>query len=245
MVSEIIAFLNTKVFKEDGIKGIVLDFIQDKDKNWVLIDCKEYAFSNKLGLEFNKIADRKSSPLSSRRQKSCDLPQNSKNRIGSSNRLSETSFTESDEKEKAYDLPFRIRSRSKDYYKPEIQEKDIIDRIHKVNERIDRIVNHTHSTSLCALDFKEQSIQAYKMRYNFRPFLSPIPPSDLYECPLNNTLKIENASFIKDSLNSDKNHQCIRKHLKNVADSLDEAKFNTKLSQVNKNLSEKYGGEQF
>ncbi|CAG9334578.1 unnamed protein product [Blepharisma stoltei] len=245
MVSEITNFLNVKVFKDDGIKGLVLDFIQDKDKNWVLIDCKECAFTNKLGLELNKIGDRKSSSLSSRRRKSSDLPQNSKNKIESSKRYSETSFTESDEKEKTYDLPFRIRSKSKEYCKPEVQEKDIIDRIHKVNEKIDRIVSHAHSTSLCALDFREQSIQAYKMRYNLRPFLSPIPPSELYECPLNSTLKIENASFIKDSLNSDKNNLCIRKHLKNVADNLDEAKFKTKLSKVNKNLSEKYGGEQF
>ncbi|CAG9319275.1 unnamed protein product [Blepharisma stoltei] len=245
MVSEVISFLNTKVFRDDGIKGIVLDFIQDKNKNWVLIDCKEYSLIYKLTLDANIIEERKSTPSISTRSRSCDLKKSS-TKIEIDKKDLDTSFIiYKEHREKTNELPFKIRAKPKEYLKPEVQEKDLMERISKVNARIDRIVSHKPSVSLSSMDLKEQSIQAYKIRYNSRSLLSPIPSNNPFLCPPKTNQKIENASFIRDSLNSDKNHLCIRKHYKSVIDTLDEAKFNTKLSKVNKNLLEKYGGEQF
>jgi len=46
MVQQIIAFLNGNFFKGSELKEIIIDFIQDRRKKWVFLDCREYsAFS--------------------------------------------------------------------------------------------------------------------------------------------------------------------------------------------------------
>mmetsp|Transcript_21504 Transcript_21504/g.21276 ORF Transcript_21504/g.21276 Transcript_21504/m.21276 type:complete len:131 (+) Transcript_21504:1-393(+) len=38
---EIASFLNKNIYQDEGVKGIVADFIRDPEKKWVLISCKE------------------------------------------------------------------------------------------------------------------------------------------------------------------------------------------------------------
>mmetsp|Transcript_15284 Transcript_15284/g.15267 ORF Transcript_15284/g.15267 Transcript_15284/m.15267 type:complete len:82 (+) Transcript_15284:438-683(+) len=42
MLYQIVEFLNLEVFKHHGLKGVVLDFVKDKQNNLYLLDCKEH-----------------------------------------------------------------------------------------------------------------------------------------------------------------------------------------------------------
>mmetsp|Transcript_11263 Transcript_11263/g.11290 ORF Transcript_11263/g.11290 Transcript_11263/m.11290 type:complete len:179 (+) Transcript_11263:1074-1610(+) len=153
-------------------------------------------------------------------------------------------------------LPFRIR-RS---HKPtqvigNCTEKEILERCQKVNEKFEQIVNLKPLNYLKDVDFKEQSIKAYQIRYQLENYSffssqnrpetsttesSPLLKSETPKSALLNSETPTNAVF------SDKVLHHTRKLISEGINHLDEMKMNTELLKVKShNLVGKYGGSEF
>lgn len=195
-----------------------------------------------LNLSLNLVEDNSSHLNVSERSKSIsDFSKITIKREGVFKKTNILSIYENDEP-CTESLPFHIRPKRKIEIKNDVDEKDIKDRISKVNERIDRITKQKASASFNNMNFKEQSIQNYQTRFIKKPNFSS------FSDQTNVVYKSKgNTKYLtKELLNIDKSYMSASKHLKTVVDSFDELKLNSRIFKNKRNdLVDKYGGQEF
>lgn len=63
MVKAIVRFLNDKVFTKKKLSELVLDFIQDKNRTWIFLDCKGYSLKKRRKTIIDKLTKMKTRSL--------------------------------------------------------------------------------------------------------------------------------------------------------------------------------------
>ncbi|CAG9319272.1 unnamed protein product [Blepharisma stoltei] len=236
IVDQIVAFLNSNVYKEEEINGIVLDFVLCKMQKWVLLDCKEISVGRcKTPFENGKKVELK--PLSKRRTSSYGevlILESQRSTPKPDIKINKTPSTHS-----SLGCPFTIKSTPK-LIPTSASEKDLFDRWNQVNERLGKIVSLKPSY---VKDAKEQSIKAYQTRYNARhgTVIEPTTPSlETDSSPLtSNTQPTSNPLW-------DNENQHIHRCFADIIGRIDEMNMNTELLKVkHQNLVGKYGGDDF
>ncbi|CAG9334562.1 unnamed protein product [Blepharisma stoltei] len=231
MTNQLVSFLNNSEFKGKPIKGLVVDFMQNQDKNWIFLDIQEWTTieKNELKVDENKWAKRRYSVES--------LNNIKKDQIAGlhieadlENDANEDSDI-SDRQEKICSTPkklFRIRSNSV-HLRSEVIEKEILARDSKI------AVSSLHN-SHWSVNFKEQSNKTYNTIFKQRKNECP----NVCSC-LNKSACLEQSPSSRMFRNR-KNESPTRKHFNKIISNYDAMKFNSKLSCLkNESLILKYG----
>ncbi|CAG9319262.1 unnamed protein product [Blepharisma stoltei] len=253
MVDQIVSFLNHYFCKEEKLKGLILDFIQSKDRKWVFLSCKEYTTSNSSPIEYCNPRIRQSKTVTPSRirsysENSQEIMKEDSNESIDRPLESMRCITPSIE----VNLPFKIKCNPKQNRTMMIaSDKDLLERCTKVNQKIDYLVNLKPVKQLKSVDFKEESIKAYQMRYNlnaYATFDQTAKASNYHEslqtlCPVFNQKSGRNP---KNALVVNKVNDHAKRHLAETSDSLDEMKIQCDLMKVKKKeLIQRYGGDEF
>ncbi|CAG9319265.1 unnamed protein product [Blepharisma stoltei] len=255
MISQLVEFLNSKVLANKEISGIVLDFIQSKDKKWFLLDCKECSIESKdtEGLK------RKNSKVihHQRTQSNPELKIN----ILEENEPKESNFiqkTENMPNDVFRSIKPRQLSLKKSKICPAIEisepiEKDLFKRYSQVSEKIDKIIEKNHLPPISNCSIKDQCINIYNDRINSISQKSksqtPSPNESDYlkpsfPCLQHNLLSRHKAQRNKPLWN-DESHAFTKKHYSDIVELYDEMKLNSKNTSLNQNFVSKYGGDEF
>ncbi|CAG9334572.1 unnamed protein product [Blepharisma stoltei] len=237
LIEQVILFLNSNVYKEEEVNGIILDFIPCRQHKWVLLDCKEVS----VGRSKTPYENGKKSKIKRRTSSNGDV-NILKSILRPETKINPLVLTHA---EHSHPCAFMIRSSPLPAPSPASnKEQDLFDRWHKVNEKLGKIVNLKPSY---IKDDKEQSIKSYQTRYNARhgTIIEPATPNLEAEhviSPLvSNTPQPTSNSLWK---NDDNLH--IHKCFADVIGRIDEMNMNTELLKVkHQNLVGKYGGDDF
>ncbi|CAG9319271.1 unnamed protein product [Blepharisma stoltei] len=244
MVDQIINFLNTLVFRQYNIKGIVLDFMQDKTNSWVLLNCKEYTSGSRINLEVNNLNLRRKSQKSNRSQslEFSNIEEEAEKRKPAKGKF-KAHYDDTQESKK--NLPFKIKLKRPAMAEKTLMmsEKELLERCNKVNEKLDKILTQGQSEWLRTFNPKEESIKNYKPMYNFckTPQMDPKIKSW-------NSIQseYEKETQPKETFWDDKKHIFTRKCIMDAVDNIDEMAMNVQISRTKKqNLVKKYGGDDF
>ncbi|CAG9319274.1 unnamed protein product [Blepharisma stoltei] len=250
MVSQIIDFLNKQVFKEDNVKGIVLDFILNNERKWVLLKCKEFSNSYNKSLQTSCALNNgweKKRYIRKERSQSNDFSRDLKLKT----LKLETSEVEPSIKneETQSTLAESYKAKPRHRLTPiDLSEKDIFERCSKVNERIDKIVSHQSEINLSSHFTEPQSNPAYEARISPQSCSIWNPSISKFKCPFYKKATIESSNSSNNSEGSfnEKVDAYTRNHINNMIDSLDELNLNAQIAKVkNEKLVEKYGGDAF
>ncbi|CAG9334688.1 unnamed protein product [Blepharisma stoltei] len=247
IVAEIIDFLNINIYKNQELKGIVLDFVHDKDNRWVLLDCKEISTHNR-------------SPSITSTKKFQSISQTSRSRLGSEPETVSTSSRKSSESsplkyrssqltinasEEKQACPFVIRSPRPPPSPVSNSAQGLVDRWNRVNQKLELILNLKPSNEIKNANIEEQSIKAYSTRYILKNSVAetgeqstesersaPSPPHMSH--PTSNALW------------TDENNDHINRCFTDAIGRIEEMNMNTELLKVkSQNLVLKYGGDTF
>ncbi|CAG9334575.1 unnamed protein product [Blepharisma stoltei] len=246
MTAQIIEFLNRHPFKEDNVKGIVLDFIQNRDKKWFLLKCKE--FSNGLNTNLSRFESLKTPEP----KKACFRKQRTMS-VDLSHLKVEESITEVPELESIRKLADSQSSLAGKYRNKsnkliplaEIPENEIFDKYSKLNEKPDKILNKEGEINANTILNEAKKCPFYSagaspMSCQFSLSRSKNPLINKSTLEIDNSAKAKNPSF------SNMVDTYAKNHINAVIDNLDEMNLNTQATKVrNENLVEKYGGKLF
>ncbi|CAG9319261.1 unnamed protein product [Blepharisma stoltei] len=244
MVNQVVQFLNTEVFK-NTLQAIVLDFLQDRNNNWFLLDCKEYLADTNTGIEKKKINipslhKSKRSRSLVMRKKNTSFEEDEEIKIEDSS-PKEILFEEEKKEEKT--LPkFKIKPKMIINEKPHINnEKELVKRCAEVNEKVDQIINKKMIRAATSNLMQSESPHPFPINTSFSQ-LSDTQNSS----PISPLYKKRTQTNIKESLWDDKCHYMTKKHYSDIVDNFDEMTLNTQIAKMRKqNLVEKYGGDEF
>ncbi|CAG9312013.1 unnamed protein product [Blepharisma stoltei] len=225
MTFNVVNFLNEHVFKDFKISAIVLDFIQDKSRKWILLKCRECSFDSHFDINFHHEKERSSSlprrKLSSSSSKGSNSfheemaePEILDNRLSFNNR----------EELKCNEAQVQSKKKPKSIPLDEISEKDLSGRYEKIN----KIANQ--KTIITPNIIKEPSTPQY---YTSNPLLSK------FKCPYHKVI-------IDQIKPQDSVQNYTQQHMNEAVDSFDEIKIKGQISKLrSENLVQKYGGDLF
>ncbi|CAG9314357.1 unnamed protein product [Blepharisma stoltei] len=247
MVDQIVEFLNWEVFKHHGLKGLVLDFIKDKNNNWFLLECKEHFVDYMVPADHEKnrrkaVMDKSRTPDLYERSESSIHSNDSELRRQESC-VNDSPLCEIKEEDSRLPCPFKIRTKPKKIDHDPVSEKDLMERLNKVNAKIDRLNAQKSPTRLSPLN-KEESIQDYLNSYNFVkcPLREPLTP-----CPVSPRLiQSRSTTHLDRLMNDDKRLVYSRKVFTETVDNFDEMALNVKIAKIKEqDIIDKYGGIDF
>ncbi|CAG9334579.1 unnamed protein product [Blepharisma stoltei] len=258
MLKQVKNFLSSYIFKENTIKGIVMDFIQDKQKNWIFLDVKELLLNeSQQYFSPDKIERAHSAcPLYSKREspKKLTLQPETIMEANAEDRLITAKSVIIDESENEnvidYIPKFHIRSKSKPIEDSSPNESSIIERYNKIVEKATKLSDYRPSKILPLFDFKEQSIEAYKnlLKSGTMPLnmIKHSLASPAHQSP-SSPEQAQNPSLIMNKPAFDNEvYRCSRRHLTATVDSFDSLSKKIKISKIKEqDLVGKYGGEDF
>ncbi|CAG9332837.1 unnamed protein product [Blepharisma stoltei] len=238
MVDQIVEFLNLHVFKKNGLKGIVLDFVKDKNNVWYLLECKEFNVDFVVPLEIEKNRKHKTrigdEIVKRRSQSRADTQADT-----FEPKLPEISKDIIDENEEFLSLgcPFKIRTKPQRFCHTPVSEEEFLNRLDRVTEKIDKISNsHIPSSKLFPQDKNEQ-VQGYLNSHDYYSSQSNLPTHSY-------TLSDSSGKGSLDAENVGKNYP--KKILSEGVTSLDDMNMKIKIAKLRStNLFAKYGGESF
>mmetsp|Transcript_29161 Transcript_29161/g.28888 ORF Transcript_29161/g.28888 Transcript_29161/m.28888 type:complete len:504 (-) Transcript_29161:44-1555(-) len=242
MVEQIVDFLNLHVFKKHGLKGVVLDFVKDKNNVWYLLECKEFNVDFMIPIEIERRKKSKTrfedNPIPRRNlQRAETLIDNIDQRLPEIN-TNQDFIDENEEELLALACPFKIRSKPKKTDHGPVSEEDFLQRLNKVSEKIDKIsCTHAPPAKLVSLD-KDELVQEYLNSHNhFNSHTGETrSPTHSYTLP-------GCCSFGED-FKEDKDYT--KRIVTEVASSLDDMTLKIKIAKLRKvNILSKYGGEPF
>ncbi|CAG9334564.1 unnamed protein product [Blepharisma stoltei] len=231
MVNQIVQFLNNEIF-QNSLKAIVLDFLQNRNNNWFLLDCKEYLADE---IEKKKII----------------MPRINKPRRSRSLICHKKVSNFEDEEIKSEEPPKDIIKRQKTVSvklkpsntikeRPRItDEKELLQRCAEVNQKVDQIISSKKLLRASSTNF----IQT-ESPHNYLSSSSYTQLNDM--TPLPNTPVGKKRLQISESLWDDKCHHMTQKHFSGIIENFDEMTLNAHVAKLKRqNLVEKYGGDQF
>ncbi|CAG9334576.1 unnamed protein product [Blepharisma stoltei] len=240
MTAKIIEFLNKYPFKDNYINGIVLDFIQNRDKKWFLLKCKEFANSLNTSL-------RRSQPIKIPETISICFRRQRNKYSSLDNSKVEEFIVEAPEQDLNKSVVKSTNSlaglyRNKSNPKP-IPENELYDKCYTLNERSDKIANNEGEMSINSMSTAPQKCPFY--------FADSSPMSCLFSSVRRkNPLIINHPTEIfakaKKPSFSTMVDTFVKNHINTIVDNLDEMNLSTQATKVkNENLVEKYGGKPF
>ncbi|CAG9334723.1 unnamed protein product [Blepharisma stoltei] len=241
IVAEIVDFLNINIYKNQELKGIVLDFIHDKDYKWYLLDCKEISTHNRSP-SINSM--RKGQPRSkinkSRQSSEVETVSTSSRKSSESSplkyRSSPIAINISEEKQAC---PFVIRSPRPPPSPANKSTQGIVERWNRVNQRLEQILNLKPFNEVACADIEEQSIKSYQTRYCLKNIDFGEPSSGSDKSP-------HLSPPTSNALWTDENNDHINRCFTDAIGRIEEMNMNTELLKVKKqNLVGKYGGDEF
>ncbi|CAG9320434.1 unnamed protein product [Blepharisma stoltei] len=232
MVSQIVGFLNENVFKEIKISAIVLDFIQDKSKKWILLKCRECTFDRHFELNFHR--ERSQRKLKRRLSNSSIKRYDSfQEEMVVRQESVEIHTTPLDlEESKQDEIQVLYKKKPKPIQLDEVSERDLFERYAKVSEKVDKIASQ--KINFTPIPPKEPSTpQCFSM--------NPLISKSKYPFPKRNASDSQNKSKFQESV-----YHYTQQHMNEVVYSFDEIKISGQLSKIPKeNLIKKYGGDEF
>ncbi|CAG9319268.1 unnamed protein product [Blepharisma stoltei] len=239
MLEEIVNFLSTQVFYQQGVGGIVLDFIQDKNQNWFFLECNEYFIDSKLPIEIGRMKNKQMKILKTRRARSFDETVKKK----SEGRAKENSLQRVREEVKNENmLPFKIRKKASKVNKASIDsEKELLVRYNTINEKLNKIISS--KKLVFSKNCLDEPSNNYPINSNFSSPYNDKKSSQIYQFQASKK-KLLNKQI--DSLWNDKQHAYTKKCFSDTVDHFDEIISKIKMAKTGfKNLVEKYGGSEF
>ncbi|CAG9327063.1 unnamed protein product [Blepharisma stoltei] len=247
MVDQIVEFLNLEVLKHHGLKGVVLDFVKDKHNNWFLLDCKEHFVDYMIPIDFEKskrktVIEKCRTPEQLERSASCVHSSESELRRQDS-LLNEGYLHEIKEEDTQLSCPFKIRTKPKKIEHDPVSEKDLMERLNKVNAKIDRLNAQKSPARLSPIN-REESIQDYLNSYNYLkcPMREPTSASPISP----RLVQSKSTTHLDRLIHDDKRLLYSRKVFKDVVDNFDEMALNVKIAKIKEqNIIDKYGGIDF
>ncbi|CAG9334568.1 unnamed protein product [Blepharisma stoltei] len=253
MMSEIVAFLNENLFREESVKGVIADFIRDNDKKWIMIDCKEVTISSSTSRE-NNIKNKPKLVIIEKNRSQSFEGSASREEKAPEEKEAETEPVECQKKnqnELISELPFKIRNVTRQLRRSiTSSEEAFLEKWNKVNAKLEHIMNLNLSPVVKTMhtNFSESSIQTYQSKFHSKnlPKLDRQHPShnssNGLHCPY-----LRNRTY-SGSINfgNTTSWDLSRKHILDAVGKIDEMKMNTELSKVkSQNLVKKYGGDEF
>ncbi|CAG9334565.1 unnamed protein product [Blepharisma stoltei] len=243
MINQIVTFLNNHFCKDEKLKYLVADFIYNKNGKWVFLDCKEYSTQSSSPIDsLNSESEPKIlSPPRNKRS----LSEGIQNIIPLESIRCKTPTTAT--------LPFKMKKNFNLNRTIEASsEQDLFERCNKLSQKIDYLTSLKPARHLNKVNFKEESIKAYQMRFNQNTctYLDKIQKDMnrndefLISCPIfKQKPNIENA---KNTLLFHKVNDHAQRHLLETNNNLDEMKVQCELIKVKrKDLIHHYGGDEF
>ncbi|CAG9334569.1 unnamed protein product [Blepharisma stoltei] len=240
MTDEIVNFLNTYLFCQQALGGIVLDFIQDQSKNWFLLDCKEYFIDYKLPIEVNVIRKQKTKVVKSRRARSVDESINKKSE--ETERREKESDNGPEEAKKEEILPFKIRTKPCLAPQNMCNEKELVERYNNLYEKVNKIISNKKPNF--SFNPPDEGFHSYPFsNNNFSQSSNELKNSQPYQIRAGKRRRT-NKSI--DSLWADQQYICTKKTFCETVDHFDEIVSKIQMSKAGiKDLVQKYGGSQF
>ncbi|CAG9314798.1 unnamed protein product [Blepharisma stoltei] len=241
MVDQIVDFLNSQAFQRNELKGIVIDFLKDKNNSWVLLDSREHCTDqNNEKLKEKKTLLRLETP-----KNSLNLP---KIEVHQPRCESETRFlTPTAEENSRLEVepetcPFKIRSKPRRFESSSLTERDFMERLNRINEKIH------HPTELETprnpfISGREEGISYYVKNFNnqnpsYRG--TPVPNTSRIFSESRSYLHTDQLPIVDSQL------VYIKKHFTEVIDHLEQMKTNVRAAKVKQqNIVKKYGGAEF
>mmetsp|Transcript_11433 Transcript_11433/g.11511 ORF Transcript_11433/g.11511 Transcript_11433/m.11511 type:complete len:247 (+) Transcript_11433:32-772(+) len=246
---------------------MLLDFICDKDKKWIFLDCKEIILQQKMLPEL-KAAKRGDLAMKSTQRRSISYMELVKSKDPGRNFNLNIQINSIPDTQNPYlinspqnDLnrplrmsltpsnmqkcPFNLNSPSS--YSHKSPESDFFERWNIASQKIDHAVNLKPSPIARFADVEEQSIKAYQARHNPKSeSISEIPDNNLIEEEKTEQELPVLTHNTSNSLWDDKYNDHINKCFTEVIDKIDEMNMNTELLKVkSRNLVQSYGGDVF
>ncbi|CAG9319267.1 unnamed protein product [Blepharisma stoltei] len=254
MMIEIASFLNKTIYKDEGVKGIIADFMRDSEKKWVLIGCKEVATNYQTPNTSTRAI--KNSRRGSSNSNKTPLQSNKESSIQREKVNIEIKIEkepgEKKELEMIHELPFKIRNTQKQQRDYTINtEEAFLEKWTKINAKLERVMN-LNSPSIGSPKntyLSDPDIRSYQSSSHLPKLQLPhlnheaSDSSNSLQCPY---LRHRASSDSINLANSCTTSDVSRKLILDAVTKIDEMKMNTELAKVkSQNLVKKYGGNEF